>query len=352
MLNAKKKIFISYRRENAIDIAARVRDYFSAKGFDVFLDISSMRLGQFDKQLVQQINASDIFLLILSKNSLDRCADPEDWLRKEIECALRNKDIVIVPLMLPEFKFPQTLPESMKGIMYYHGIEYSAALFELVMDKLYQLITDQDASQTVTKAPSIPTSAKTPSKYYFKAIISESGGSLRIYSPDCLYDNEKYEIKIDDEMWNLFEAKCKGLLIAVFPGLKENEIVLRRTTKLGKLVCAPDDNYFHDVENTIYFDIAFIRRDIKKYDGAVLKIGDIYGQIEITLFKHGDFVFKSMPEDAGLTYFGIDENALRNAALLMLQFTTGDKNIIVADSFRKDIYPDGSGGFILNYISH
>lgn len=135
-----KKIFISYRRETGIDIAARVKDFFSSKGFNVFYDITSMELGEFDKQICQNINASDYFIVILSPNALDRCFDDNDWVRKEIEIALNNEKIKIIPLILPQFKYPKNLPASVEKIKLYHGVQYDAVLFELVMDKLVSLI--------------------------------------------------------------------------------------------------------------------------------------------------------------------------------------------------------------------
>ena len=146
----KKNIFISYRRDTGIDIAARVRDFFTSKGFNVFYDIYSMKLGEFDKQIIQHINSSDYFILILSSNALDRCCSEDDWVRMEIECALNNK-IQIIPLILPQFKFPQNLPDSLEKIKVLHGIEYNAALFDLVMNKLFDFIGENNTKISQSK---------------------------------------------------------------------------------------------------------------------------------------------------------------------------------------------------------
>lgn len=60
---AERNMFISYRRDTGIDIAARVKDFFVSKGLNVFYDITSMQLGEFDKQIIQHINSSDYFVL-------------------------------------------------------------------------------------------------------------------------------------------------------------------------------------------------------------------------------------------------------------------------------------------------
>lgn len=141
---AERNMFISYRRDTGIDIAARVKDFFVSKGLNVFYDITSMQLGEFDKQIIQHINSSDYFVLILSPNALDRCCNETDWVRKEIECALNNNKIQIIPLILPQFKFPQNLPDSLEKIKVLHGIEYNAVLFDMVMDKLFNFISENN----------------------------------------------------------------------------------------------------------------------------------------------------------------------------------------------------------------
>lgn len=103
-----------------------------------------MQLGEFDKQIIQHINSSDYFVLILSPNALDRCCNETDWVRKEIECALNNNKIQIIPLILPQFKFPQNLPDSLEKIKVLHGIEYNAVLFDMVMDKLFNFISENN----------------------------------------------------------------------------------------------------------------------------------------------------------------------------------------------------------------
>lgn len=136
---SKTKFFISYRRESGIDLAARISSFLRDKGYDVFYDITSMQLGRFDEQIIDNIKKSTFFLLILSKGALDRCGNENDWVRLEIECAIKNK-IQIVPLILPQFEFPKDLPKSLEELPYFHGIEYNAVLFDLIMEKIIQMI--------------------------------------------------------------------------------------------------------------------------------------------------------------------------------------------------------------------
>ena len=132
------KIFISYKRDGGIDIAARVANFFKEKRNEVFYDIESMQLGRFDKQIEKYIAHCDCFVVLLTKGALD-----SEWVQREIKCALKNKKAKIVPLMMPGFEAPANLDPKIASILSMHGVEYNAVLFEQVMEKLNNLIAPQ-----------------------------------------------------------------------------------------------------------------------------------------------------------------------------------------------------------------
>lgn len=118
--------FISYRRDTGIDFAARLNERFSKEGYDCFFDVERMRSGRFDKQLYSKIEQSTNFIIILSPNALDRCKNNGDWVLLELEKAITlNKNIV--PVFLPNFSFPDNIPDTisvvstMQGVNYVHG---------------------------------------------------------------------------------------------------------------------------------------------------------------------------------------------------------------------------------------
>ena len=94
--------FISYRREASAMVARAVFQDLRAHRIDVFMDVESIGSGRFDAILKHQIAARPYFLLILTPRALDRCAQPGDWLSREIEHALDTQR-VIVPIVTPEF---------------------------------------------------------------------------------------------------------------------------------------------------------------------------------------------------------------------------------------------------------
>lgn len=129
-------IFVSYKREGGIDIAARVADYLKSKGHVVFYDILSMQAGRFDLQIEMYIEKCDCFIVILTEGALN-----SEWVQKEIKLALANKNAKIVPLIMPGFKAPANLDPKIASVLKMHGVEYNAVLFEQVMDKLYSIIS-------------------------------------------------------------------------------------------------------------------------------------------------------------------------------------------------------------------
>ena len=88
--NASYDIFISYRRDNGWDTAKHLRDILTAKGYSVFFDVDSLRSGNFNTALLDVIKNCTDFIIILSPNSLDRCVNEGDWVRRELACALQS----------------------------------------------------------------------------------------------------------------------------------------------------------------------------------------------------------------------------------------------------------------------
>ncbi len=140
--------FISYRRVGGGHIAARVYDYLRLKGFSPFYDISGMSSGRFDEQISRHLKGALNYLLILSKGALDRCQDENDWVRKEILCALEY-NLNIVVLVEEGFVYPENLCEELLPIKMFQAIEYSeqtlSARLELLNGMLQRVYVGKDA---------------------------------------------------------------------------------------------------------------------------------------------------------------------------------------------------------------
>jgi tetratricopeptide (TPR) repeat protein len=104
MSDTDKTIFISYRRSVSKHLSLLLFKDLRTNGFDVFRDVDSIGAGEFEKIILNQIAARAHFLVLLAHGTLDRCSEPSDWMRREIEYALdlgRN----VVPVLVDGFHF-------------------------------------------------------------------------------------------------------------------------------------------------------------------------------------------------------------------------------------------------------
>lgn len=90
-------VFISYRRDGGAQYARTLQLMLEMRGYRVFLDYDELVDGQFSPKIEAAIHNSTIYMIVLSKGSMARCANEGDWVRLEIEQALKaNKRLVPV----------------------------------------------------------------------------------------------------------------------------------------------------------------------------------------------------------------------------------------------------------------
>lgn len=132
-------IFISYRRDGGEQSAKAIYDRLRDNGYNVFLDVETLRSGAFNEKLYSVIEECSDVLVILSPQSLDRCTNNDDWVRLEISHALKcNKNVI--PIMLRDFKFPEVLPQDIDALRYQNGIQASVEFFDAFLQKLYSFM--------------------------------------------------------------------------------------------------------------------------------------------------------------------------------------------------------------------
>ncbi|MDD3429335.1 MAG: toll/interleukin-1 receptor domain-containing protein [Oscillospiraceae bacterium] len=131
----KYDIFISYRRQGGEATARILCERLTDMGYKVFFDVESLRSGDFNRALYEIIDECNDFLLILSPQALDRCANQDDWVRNEISYAL-EKGKNIVPVLLRGFQFPSDLSPNIAAIRHQNGIEASTEFFDAFIQKL------------------------------------------------------------------------------------------------------------------------------------------------------------------------------------------------------------------------
>lgn len=138
-MQSKYQIFISYRRDGGEDLARLLEYKLTDRGFNVFFDVESLRSGAFNKALFEKIAECTDVVVVLPPHGLDRCSDPNDWVRLEISRALELKKNVI-PIMMRNFTFPENLPEDIDDLRHMNGINASNEFFEAVIEKLVSIL--------------------------------------------------------------------------------------------------------------------------------------------------------------------------------------------------------------------
>ena len=131
-------VFISYRRKTGADDARLLQQALIRRGYNVFLDYDSIRDEKFDKKIFDAIEQAPVFILMLTEGSLDDCTKKSDWVRREIEHALRkNRKIVPVSTTPNVSFFPKKLPKALFSIKNIVISELNkASLFEESVDKI------------------------------------------------------------------------------------------------------------------------------------------------------------------------------------------------------------------------
>lgn len=129
-------IFISYRRLGGYETALPIVEKLRSAGYKVFFDLESLNSGLFNKQLLNVIDQCKDFIVVLPEGGLDRCIDKDDWVRQEVEEAMRlNKNII--PVLLKGFEWPDNLPDSLKDLPNYQGVSATTPeYFDLTIKRL------------------------------------------------------------------------------------------------------------------------------------------------------------------------------------------------------------------------
>jgi hypothetical protein len=121
-------IFISYRRgDESGYVAGRIYDRLAGEFGEpaVFKDFDSIPLGvDFKQHLEEAVARCSVFLAVISPGWHERLQNERDFVRIEVEAALR-RDIPIIPLFVLRATMPEDdrLPPSLHPLLYRNGTE-------------------------------------------------------------------------------------------------------------------------------------------------------------------------------------------------------------------------------------
>jgi hypothetical protein len=136
---SKQKIFISYRRDGGEYLSRYINEKLIKRGYNVFYDRESIVTGKFNVQLYDNIAKSDLVLVILPQNALDRCQNCGDWFRLEIAHAI-SLEKCIIPIMMEGFHFTDGLPEDIASLASYQAMRWSMDYWDASLSRLIKMI--------------------------------------------------------------------------------------------------------------------------------------------------------------------------------------------------------------------
>lgn len=229
MPEEQKTVFISYRRSVAPFIARSIFLDLRAHDYDVFMDVESIDSGTFDTIILNQIEARAHFVLILTPGTLERCAEPGDWLRREIEYAM-EKGRNIVPLFVNEFKYDEAAKKLLTGdlaeLPRLNGLNVPHDYFDEAMARLRTRFLKQPVSGMVKPTPladitivegkieeaaaqPTPTKEELTAEQYFnrayaKAEVDDYEGAIADYT-EAIRLNPQYVIAYNNRGWSHYK---------------------------------------------------------------------------------------------------------------------------------------------------
>ena len=232
-------VFISYRRDGGLDLARSIAYWFRLKGFKCFLDQTELLTGQFNEQIYSAIENTKYFLLLMTEHSLDRCKDDGDWVRQEIEYAIkkRGRDCIIPITPISPPPFPKDIPETMAFL---RNCEVSEIDRQKNFDSTLRTVVEH-------RMPDLYREIKR------RNLLSENEQQLL----DTIRWYKRNDGKIDDdEHWKINKAaeeyKISPARLEAMINQVEREVAEENDETLRRLIesCVADDGRISDKEMT------------------------------------------------------------------------------------------------------
>lgn len=146
------RVFVSYRRDDVPDAADRLAESLVRRfgKSQVFLDVNKIDIGApFAKIVGEWVASCDVLLAVIGRGWVDatsadgyrRLADPNDYVRLEIEAAL-SRGIRVVPVLIHGATIPKDtqLPASLVPLLARNAIELNRKYWDLDVQELADAI--------------------------------------------------------------------------------------------------------------------------------------------------------------------------------------------------------------------
>lgn len=337
MNNRRVQVFISYRRETGRDIARNIYERLTLSGYSTFFDYDSTRQGKFNEQIFTAIEQCKDFVLVLSPNALRRCNDDGDWVRIEIECAIKHKKNIIL-IATEEFDGFPSIPESISEIKYINIIFLVQKYYNESFRELCKALTSKPSPSTTYIALILFTiivisgviilwygKAEHPAAVVNKANSCSAMLYLMRYDDfnrennDCLTDHYRSFFEYDDSIStnsNMYiYPKSKYLSYSSEYGIKATDGDLSKIPYHNPIIRLKLHNKGH---KTIVFDKAILEIDDFHYDERpIIRINVNNDDLMIVnegnnILKKGMLKYSGLHSGESFTHFSSKKEIILN----------------------------------------
>lgn len=167
------KLFISYRREESAGHAGRLYDSIAARFGEgnVFVDVDVAPGIDFVARIQEAIGGCRVLLVMMGPRwatlsaggGSARIADPDDFVRLEVETALERPDVTVIPVLVggAEMPDPDDLPPGLRPLTRRNALELSDMRWRYDIGRLIAaletiLAAATSTHPTVIDAPAAP----------------------------------------------------------------------------------------------------------------------------------------------------------------------------------------------------
>ena len=163
-----QRVFISYRRQDSAAYAGRIYDAMVARFGDhnVFMDLDLAPGVDFVEQITKGVSACQVLIEVIGptwatvKNDDGevRITDPEDFVRLELEIAIKRPEVTLIPVLVSGARMPNpdALPPEIRPITRRNALELSDARWRYDVGRLNNTLDELFGGVAAAPAATVP----------------------------------------------------------------------------------------------------------------------------------------------------------------------------------------------------
>ena len=163
-----QRVFISYRRQDSAAYAGRIYDAMVARFGEqnVFMDLDLAPGVDFVEQITEGVSACQVLIEVIgptwatvkSDDGEVRITDPEDFVRLELEIALKRPEVTLIPVLVSGARMPNpdALPAELRPITRRNALELSDARWQYDVGRLNNRLDELFGGVAAAPAAKVP----------------------------------------------------------------------------------------------------------------------------------------------------------------------------------------------------